>query len=613
MRRFGLALTLAACAGTDAAPGVTSTCAADSDCDDGLPCTVDRCAAADGARACAWDVAPGFCFVNGVCAVDGAARFDNPCQLCRASSPFLWSVATDGAACDDGSVCTEADRCSGGFCGGTPIVCDDANVCTRDACDARAGCVYPPLDGASCDDGARCTIDDRCAAGACVGVPDACDDGDPCTLDECNEVTGCGHTIAELPCDDGDHCTARDTCVDGHCRGGATATCDDGNACTIDHCAPARGCVNRPTEAPCCIGAVSACDDGDPCTDDLCDAATAACAHVDNDAACDDGDPCTSGDTCAAGACVPGPGVACSDGNDCTVDSCHASFPGLCLHEPRAGDCDDGLACTTGDGCVEGACRGDTSGCACVPSLAADGVKLTAITLGASGDPGEGVDVDQDPATCAPSPCTGGVDNTLSIIAGLANPSLADAVARGEVQLVIEIGDHAADPFEIAVYQARLAAPGCNVQTQTCSWLVDKAFLDAATCEPIAKLAATLDGTHLVAGGPGTRLPFEIPVDGASLQVVVANLRLEAEVTLVGDQVTALRGVLGGAVPKQTLLDGLASLPEGALPISSETAIGLVDSLVQNDIDTDQDGVKDAASIGIKLQAIDAILVGVTP
>ena len=74
-----------------------------------------------------------------------------------------------------------------------------------------------------------------------------------------------------------------------------------------------------------------------------------------------------------------------------------------------------------------------------------------------------------------------------------------------------------------------------------------------------------------------------------------------------------LDGLSGGAVSKQTLLDGLATLPEGALPVPKDAAISLVDSLVQNDIDTDGDGAKDAASIGIKIHGIDATVSGVRP
>ncbi|MCC6620887.1 MAG: hypothetical protein IT385_06510 [Deltaproteobacteria bacterium] len=595
----------------------TPTCATDADCDDQRTCTIDRCLADDGgALHCTWSVAPGACFIGNVCADTGEARPGDPCAVCDPATPLLWSVVADATPCDDGDACTRDTACSQGACRGTALDCDDGDTCTRDRCDAATGCVYERVVGATCDDGVRCTIDDRCDEETCAGVANPCDDGDPCTLDACNEVEGCTHAATEgLACEDGDACTSDDLCVDGACAAGAPTSCDDGNLCTVDTCDPDAGCAHLPTLSPCCIGVDSICDDLDPCTDDACDPLTGACSYVANTAVCDDGDPCTLDDACADSVCVGGRAYDCSDGNPCTADSCEASLPGLCLRQPLStGACDDGLACSTGDACQAGSCVADTSACVCVPDLAVDGVKLTSIAIGESGHPGDGLDVDQKPATCAPEgSCSGGVDNTLSVISALANGSLADAVTSGQVMLVIELGSLAANPVEVAVYQARLVNAGCNHMTQTCDYLVDRAFLDALTCEPVARLTANVSGNTLTGGGPGTSLPFSIPFDeDTSLEVVIANLRIQATITRSGNETTGLTGLLGGAVPKQTLMDGIASLPDGTIPgVSTAAALQLVDLLVQNDIDTNGDGVKDAASIGVKIIAIDARLTGV--
>jgi len=627
MRRLVLAMILAslllgAC-GDDATVGTkgpTSTCAVDSDCDDGLACTLDACVpeseGKNAKRFCSWSVAPGQCFVNGVCAVAGAAREGNACERCDATSPLVWNLAAAGTTCDDGSACTIADACQAGVCGGALIECDDDNACTRAGCDPASGCSHAPLDGLSCDDGVRCTIDDRCHDALCAGVANTCDDGDACTVDTCGELDGCTHDAPpRLTCEDGDACTSGDACAAGVCVAGGATDCDDGNPCTIDVCDDAAGCVHLPTLSPCCTGEESVCDDGNPCTNDACAPATLTCTHRPNTAPCDDQDPCSNDDRCADSVCVGGSDAACDDGNPCTNDTCTASLAELCLHVAQAGACDDGIACTTDDVCSGGVCGGDASGCVCVPDLSSDGVKLTSLQIGTGGSPGEGVDVDSNPATCAPAGCIGGIDNTLSILSGFANQPLSDAVAAGRVLLVVEFGPLTAVPIEVAVYQASLAAtnPRCSVQTQTCDWLVAESFLDPTSCEPVARLTATLSGTRLVGGGPGTRLPFVIPFNGADLEVVVANLRLAVDLTIVSGLVTKMSGVLGGAVPKATLIEGLQGLPADALPIPKDAAIGLVDSLVVNDIDTDQDGAKDAASIGIKLDAIDARLVGVGP
>ena len=84
----------------------------------------------------------------------------------------------------------------------------------------------PVLDGTHCTDGNACTINDRCAAGVCVGTVEA--DGTACT--------------------DGDPCTDPDVCMQGVCLSGGPLVCDDGNACTIDSCQPDVGCVFSPRD-----------------------------------------------------------------------------------------------------------------------------------------------------------------------------------------------------------------------------------------------------------------------------------------------------------------------------------------------------------------------------
>jgi hypothetical protein len=81
------------------------------------------------------------------------------------------------------------------------------------------------------------------------GSPPDCEDHNPCTADSCDPSTGCAHAPVNVggTCDDHDACTAQDACgTDGVCRGGATVTCNDGNACTDDACEPASGCVSAP-------------------------------------------------------------------------------------------------------------------------------------------------------------------------------------------------------------------------------------------------------------------------------------------------------------------------------------------------------------------------------
>jgi hypothetical protein len=103
-----------------------------------------------------------------------------------------------------------------------------------------------------------------------------------------------------------------------------------------------------------------ACDDGDPCT--LSDICTSAGTCVGTELDCSElTDQCNIGE-CQGGACVavPTPGVRCDDGNACTVeDTCDTT--GACVGSPRV--CDDGDVCTT-DSCDPGSgCRFDAVVC----------------------------------------------------------------------------------------------------------------------------------------------------------------------------------------------------------------------------------------------------------
>ncbi|MCA1826896.1 MAG: hypothetical protein LC689_08145 [Myxococcales bacterium] len=162
-------------------------------CDDGNACTSDSCDA------------------NGQCHHDAVSCEDgNPCtvDLCDAQSG-CYSVANEGAACDDDNACTQGDVCVGTVCRGSAIAgccatsadCDDGNACTADACVAGS-CANQPRD---------CTVGDKCLAGFCdangdcatapvSGDPDcnSCGDGLAQPLEECDGQDLRGQTCVSL-------------------------------------------------------------------------------------------------------------------------------------------------------------------------------------------------------------------------------------------------------------------------------------------------------------------------------------------------------------------------------------------------------------------------------
>ena len=316
----------ATCVGVSNQCALTATCKAGicvqvpMNCEDKNPCTVDSC---DPATGC----------VNAPVTKTCGPKKDQPC------------------GCDDGNVCTIADTCAAGSCGGLAVVCDDKTDCTADACVKETGCTFVPKpENSTCDDGQpACTKGDKCVGGVCKGTPVVCTSDGTCNISKCLEAgltpfPGCNTQAAfGLACDDGDPCTDKDACDDPQFTGsgsciGKPKFCDDKNECTDDACDPSNGCTNTPntvsscqTTGACpatgscsagtCVGP-TACNDGNVCTDDACDAKQ-GCVHTNNTGPCNDGNACTYSEACdGAGACGNSLDVSYDDGNDCTVDSC---------------------------------------------------------------------------------------------------------------------------------------------------------------------------------------------------------------------------------------------------------------------------------------------------
>ncbi len=598
-------------------PPPECTAAEKKACDDGLGCTTDTCTIEWGTAVCSWTLQKDTCFIAGVCRKAGEAQPGAACAQCLPSAATAtWSPAPDGTACDDGDLCTWNGACKTAAgkqtCESQAVACDDKNPCTDDLCDKKVGCTYPLADGKPCDDGDACVKDDTCLGGKCLGKKVICDDNNPCTDDACDLAKGCTFTDNQIPCSDGDACTTGDVCAAGACVKGSKADCDDGNSCTLDVCNSGAGCYHLPLQSPCCTGQVSICDDQNPCTTDDCDPKTSGCSHSNNTVACEDGSQCTSGDACTGGKCAPGKDKVCNDNNPCTNDACSPTAG--CVFSPTSGaSCDDGNACTSGDVCAQGVCKGSGQ-CACTPTFSTQAQKVTSLLIGSGGKIGEGLDLDENPKTCAPTPsCSDGINNALGALAGVANTQLDAAVKSGSITFVFEFKDFKQGPINLALYTAKLdpANAGCDPQTASCIWQVDPKMLDSK-CMAAVTLPGTLAGDQLLAGGKGTNFPFSLPVNGQDLKITIYGARLQGKVVFAGDKVVSMSGILAGSVPKASLLAAIDALPDGG-SIPKDTLKGIVASLVQTDMDSDGDGTLDAASIGLKIQGIAGSISGVYP
>lgn len=204
----------------------------------------------------------------------------------------------------------------------------------------------------------QCEIDGKCVENGSVNPDNPCE---LCLVPAFQMGWSYDNTAT---CDDGDLCTIEDTCFEGTCMG-VIKTCVAPGSCSSAECNPDTGecevsfvegaCSDRDrctvgdtcVEGVCEPGATTlSCDDGNPCTIDACDAALGCTNTPDVGAACDDGNQCTIGDVCnELGMCAPGGDTMdCDDASLCTIDWCD---PGLgCQHRSIADMCTDDNPCT---------------------------------------------------------------------------------------------------------------------------------------------------------------------------------------------------------------------------------------------------------------------------
>jgi hypothetical protein len=190
-----------------------------SACDDGDPCTADDCA-------------------TGACThtpVGDGTVCGSDFEVCLGGSCSLVDCFSD-ADCSNGDACDGTEGCYDYFC----EMCDEPTQCTESICDPLAGCQSMPLpNGTPCDDGLADTLDDACAAGACIGSA--------AQQPEC---------VQDSDCADADACNGSEFCwSDGRCYAEPAPVCDEPTQCTESICDPLVGCLSMPLP------------DGTPCDD----------------------------------------------------------------------------------------------------------------------------------------------------------------------------------------------------------------------------------------------------------------------------------------------------------------------------------------------------------
>ncbi len=304
----------------------------------------------------------------------------------------------DGAPCDTGDPCTIQDTCRNGSCVAGFYICecstDDDCADPEDRCKGLSFCdldANPP----------HCRIDP-----ATVVTCDRSEDT-ACLKTDCVPETGeCVTSVVNVggPCNDGDPCTTDTHCQpDGTCVGTDSCQCredsdcleyEDGNLCNgVLFCDSSQ----IPYECRIKPGSVVICPrhpETNQCRRNKCQPETGHCVLTNeaNGTECQTTNLCTVQDYCEDGTCRSGVVKDCNDGNPCTNNGCNPQN-GQCTSTPNTASCDDEFACTKGDYCQNGQCRQGT------PIVCDDGDPCT---VGTCVEP-DGCRFTFDPTLCPPS------------------------------------------------------------------------------------------------------------------------------------------------------------------------------------------------------------------
>ena len=296
---------------------------------------------------------------------------------------------------------------------------------------------------------------------------------------------------------------------------------------------------------------------------------------------------------------------------DCTGRVC--GFDGC---EGTCGDCGFAEGCSPdGKHCIGSDCYYPYG----FPDLAW-AQKIVTIAWGNGAHPGEALDVDANPDTCAPpGDCEAGLDNALSatgldqLTPLLAGTSFDAALSSGKLVPLLVAADFSAGckPFQLDVWPAAPVDPKetCDFQQAVCGYDLRFDMWDFWACHEGVALGESLvcDG-KLKAGAPDNKGLLTLrAVEGANPSILLRGLRMAGDVVQSGDLLVIENGIFAAAILEDSLLYLIDVLSTSD---SQKNALVSAVLAVAPDIDTDDDGVPDSYSFSLKFSTIPAKLSG---
>ena len=522
------------------------------------------------------------------------------------------SGCIEGEPCDDGDECTGPDECTNGQCtGGDAVPCEEYS-CADSGCNGLGGCIVPVIHEGWC-----------LVEGQCVVAGETAPDN-PCLVCKPDKsATDLVPVETGTSCEDANICTENDFCDSGDCLPGSPPTCADGIQCTVDACDPDSGCLHEIDH--------DVCDDDNACTADSCDPEASiketGCVNLaDDNLSCADGNVCTV-ESCEDGVCmVDAEPISCDDDNICTDETCHESYG--CLYVFNDLGCDDGANCTNQDTCHFGLCFGVEdwwNSCPPCDETFSDHVqKIISLRVGdcyQEGAPYEALNIDSDLKTCSPDCMCEvgmGLDNSLMLAGDFIDETIAQNLVDpgGDTSPLIFLTELVEPDFDGTEFAMNIYYGGLSWDNPDCDFMQDKCIYQASSlsfnvlCEPqVAFDNAKIENGVLTAGGSGFIFPFKATFsNGATTETVLYAARVRADMVTDSDgNILSLKGVMGGAITKENLVDLIMAIPDQYLPLEKEAIVGLVENIPQ-DIDLDGDGSMDGSSIALVFETIPGIL-----
>lgn len=234
--------------------------------------------------------------------------------------------------------------------------------------------------------------------------------------------------------------------------------------------------------------------------------------------------------------------------------------------------------------------------------------------------PSAGCDLDDDGK---PNNVVGKVVNLYAAV----NDTIAEQIADGSLNILFEGQTWKTDGSAFAVSgligDVDASNADCDVisESANCKYTINPASYNKAgasgTCPALIGFSdAKVSGGKMSAGSSGgSNFGLTLPIQGIVLDLKISMAQVTADVTDDTAWKTSKNGQICGVIAKKDLEAAIEALPEDLLAQigGKAAALQLINGLLAPDIDTDDDGAKDAISVAIGFESVSGQITGITP